>query len=149
MITDGENFEDDANSIAHQAHKNGIQVDVMGVGSSHGAPIPMDGGNYLTDEQGQVVTTFLNSDMAQQIAHSGGGVYVDGNAPDAVQTLYDTLDKLAKTDLATVNYSQRDELFPAFAWLALLLIVASLLVLERKNPWLQQYNFFTKDNRKA
>lgn len=150
VITDGENFEDDAVAAARQAHKNGIQVSVMGVGSAHGAPIPMPEGGYLMDDSGsQPVVTYLNEDMAQQIADAGNGIYVNGNAADAVETLRDMLDKLAKTDLATVAYTQHDEQFPVFAWIALILIIALMLVMERKNPWLKQFNFFTRNDEKA
>ena len=147
VITDGENFEDDAVAAARQAEKNGIKVSVMGVGSTHGAPIPMPDGGYLMDDSGsQPVVTYLNEEMAQQIADAGDGLYVNGNAGDAVETLRDMLDKLAKTDLATVAYTQHDEQFPVFAWITLILIVALMFVMERKNPWLKQFNFFTRNN---
>ena len=146
IITDGENFEDDAVSAAKQAAKMGVQVNVIGVGSTTGAPIPMDGG-YLTDDSGNPVTTYLNEKMAQEIADAGKGVYISGTASDAVSTLQETLDKLAKSDLATVTYTQHDEQFPVFATIALLLLLGLLLLLERKNPWLKKYNFFTKDKK--
>ena len=146
IITDGENFEDDAVEAAKNAAKMGVQVDVIGVGSTTGAPIPMDGG-YLTDNNGEPVTTYLNEKMAQQIADAGKGVYISGTASDAVSTLQETLDKLAKSDLAAVTYTQHDEQFPVFATLALLLLLGLLLLLERKNPWLKKYNFFTKDQK--
>lgn len=143
VITDGENFEDDAQGAAAEAQKRGIQVNVMGVGSTHGAPIPIPGG-YLTDDDGQVVTTFLNEKMGQEIAQAGKGAYVSGNASDAVDTLYETLDKLAKSDLATISYTQHDEQFPVFAWIAIVVLIALAALLESKNPWLTRYNFFTK-----
>ena len=33
--------------------------------------------------------------------------------------------------------------------IALLLLLALLMLLERKNPWLKRYNFFTKDKEKT
>lgn len=148
VITDGENFEDDATGVAANAQKNGAQVNVMGVGSTTGAPIPMGDGSYLTDDAGQVVTTYLNEKMAQDIARAGKGVYVDGNANDAVETLYDTLDKLSKSDLATITYTQHDEQFPVFAWIAVVLMVALIALMESKNPWLERFNFFSKKTGK-
>ena len=141
IITDGENFEDDAVSAAKNAAKMGVHVNVI-----NGAPIPMEGG-YLTDDSGNPVTTYLNEKMAQEIAQAGKGVYISGTAADAVSTLQETLDKLAKSDLAAVSYTQHDEQFPVFATIALLLLIGLLLLLERKNPWLKKYNFFTKDKK--
>ncbi len=148
IITDGENFEDDAVGAAREAAKMGVHVYVIGVGSTTGAPIPVDGG-YLTDDSGNPVTTYLNEKMAQQIADEGDGVYISGTAADAVSTLQETLDKLAKSDLAAVSYTQHDEQFPVFATIALLLLLCLLLLLERKNPWLKKYNFFTKDKKET
>ena len=62
--------------------------------------------------------------------------------------LDEQLKKLAKADLQKVVYSQHDEQFPVFAWIALVLLVAEVFVLSRKNAWLRKINFFTKENTK-
>ncbi len=147
IITDGENFEDDAVAAAKNAADSGIQVNVVGVGSTKGSPIPAGNGTWMKDMQGNVVTTYLNEETAQQIAKAGGGVYVNGTAGDAVSRVSKELDKLAKSDLQKVVYSQNSEQFPIFAWLALVFLVGDLFVLERKNSWLRKINFFTKENK--
>lgn len=147
VITDGENFEDDAVEAARHAHDAGVQVDVMGVGSPQGSQIPMPDGGYLTDDNGAPVVTKLDEKTAQQIADAGKGTYVNGNASDALETLQETLDKLAKSDLAMVKYSQQDEQFPVFTCLAILFLIATLFVMERKSGWLSKYNIFSKENR--
>ena len=48
-----------------------------------------------------------------------------------------------------MSYTQHDEQFPVFATIALLLLLGLLLLLERKNPWLKKYNFFTKDKKET
>ena len=148
VITDGENHEDDAVAMAKSAKEKGIQVNVVGVGTVKGSQIPIGGGQLMKDDNGNVVTTRLNEQMAQDIATAGGGVYVPGNASDAVSTLNDQLQKLAKSDLKSVVYSQHNEQFPVFAWLALLFVVINVFVDESKNSWLRKYNFFTKENKK-
>lgn len=144
VITDGENFEDDAVAAARKAASDGYQVDVVGVGTTTGAPIPMPDGSFLTDESGEPVTTRLDEDGAQEIANAGGGTYVSGNSAGAVMTLKRTLDKLAKTELQTVNYTRHDEQFPVFAWLTLILLIASVFVTETRSLWLNRFNFFNR-----
>lgn len=146
VITDGENHEDDAIAVAKDAASKGIQVDVIGVGSPKGAPIPVAGGSWMKDGAGNVVTTYLNEKMAQDIAKAGNGIYVSGNSGNAAGQLSDQLKKLAKSDLQKVVYSQNSEQFPVFAWLALIFLVGDMFVLERKNSWLKKINFFTKDD---
>ena len=45
-------------------------------------------------------------------------------------------------------YSQHDELFAVFAWLALVCIIADILLLDRKISWLDRITFFKKEEKK-
>ncbi len=144
VITDGENFEDDAVSSARGAHRDGREVDVVGVGTAAGAPIPMPDGSYLTDERGEPVTTRLDEQGANEIARAGGGTFVNGNSADAVTVLKRSLDRLAKTELETVNYTRHDEQFPVFAWLVLVLLAVSFFVTESRSRWLKRFNIFNR-----
>lgn len=146
VITDGENHEGDAVDMARQAAEAGIQVDVIGVGTLKGAPIPVNAarGEYFKDWDGNPVTTFLNEAMAKEIAKAGGGVYIPGSDSDAVSQLVSQLDKLQKSDLRQVRYKSNAEQFPVFAWTALLLLIIDVFVLDRKIGWLKKYTFFSK-----
>lgn len=148
VITDGENFEDDAVSSAEDARKKGISVNVVGIGSVNGSPVPTADGEVLTDENGSPAISKLNEKGAMEIAKGGKGVYVNGTASDAVDALNDQLMKLSKTDLGSYNYSLESELFPIFAWIAFILLIAELFILDRKNPILKRFNFFTKKEQK-
>lgn len=148
VITDGENFEDDAVSSAEDARKKGISVNVVGIGSVNGSPVPTADGEVLTDENGSPAISKLNEKGAMEIAKGGKGVYVNGVASDAVDALNDQLMKLSKTDLGSYNYSVESELFPIFAWIAFILLIAELFILDRKNPILKRFNFFTKKEQK-
>ena len=146
IITDGENFEDDAVGAAKQARKAGIQVNVVGIGSTKGSPIPTSQGN-MTDDEGKEVITKLNEDDAQKIAAAGKGVYVNGASNEAADDIHQALQKLSKSDLGSYTYTLEDEQFPVFAWIALVLIIALIVIIDRKNPWLKKYNFFTKEQK--
>lgn len=148
VITDGENFEDDAVSSAEDARKKGINVNVVGIGSVNGSPVPTADGEVLTDENGSPAISKLNEKGAMEIAKGGKGVYVNGTASDAVDALNDQLMKLSKTDLGSYNYSLESELFPIFAWIAFILLIAELFILDRKSPILKRFNFFTKKEQK-
>lgn len=146
ILTDGENFEDDALGIAQQAGKNGIQVDVIGLGSTKGAPIPLNvsRGEFLKDNSGRPVTTYLNEKMAQDIAKAGDGIYVSGNSGSVVSDIDNQLNTLASTDLERIVYTQSAEQFPVFAWIALIFLIVDVFILDRKIAWLKKINFFSK-----
>ena len=146
VITDGENHEDDAVEIAKSAAAQGVQIDVIGLGSGKGAPIPINTkkGLYLKDSTGKPVTTYLNENMAKEIAKAGNGIYISGNSSSAVSDIDAQLETLEKSDLERVVYSSSAEQFPVFAWIALIFLIIDIFILDSKNALLKKINFFSK-----
>lgn len=150
VITDGENHEDNAVGIAKEAKEKGYIVNVIGVGTATGARIPINGSKeWLKDRSGNIVESKLNESMAKEIAAAGGGIYLSGNSNNVVSDLDDNLNELAKSEIENRIYSQHDEQFPIFAWLALIFLLLDLCVMDRKTPWLQGVNFFTREEKKS
>lgn len=145
VITDGEDHEGGAEEAAAQAKKAGINVFILGVGSTKGAPIPIGNGNYLKDNTGQTVMTHLNEQMCQQIANAGSGTYIHvDNTSDAQDELNDQLTKLQKGETNSVIYSEYDEQFQAFGILAIILLILEVCILEVKNPKLRNIKLFKR-----
>lgn len=146
IITDGENHEGNAVEMAAEAHKQGIEVDVIGVGSVNGSPIPTGraDGDYMKDDTGVTVTSALNEAMARDIAQAGGGIYISGSSKSAVKQLTDQLDHLQKSELKNVKYKTSAEQFPILGWIAIVFLVIDIFVLDRKIGWLKKYTFFSK-----
>lgn len=143
LITDAEDHEGAAVQAARTAAQNGIQVDVVGVGTAEGALVP-----GVTDSQGQAVRSALNERLAQEIARAGDGVYVNGSASNALTVLTDQLDTLATSEINSVRYSAASEQFPTFAVIALILLVVDTLVVDRKISWLRGIEFFSREGLK-
>ncbi|MDE6190604.1 MAG: VWA domain-containing protein [Muribaculum sp.] len=145
IITDGESFDDDPIAATKAAVKHGIQVDVIGLGSTKGALIPIgNNGQFLKDENGNPVTTRLDEEMAQTIAREGEGIYVQGSSSTVVKDVAEQLDTLAKSNLEKVVYSASAEQFPVFGWIALVFLILDIFMLDRKVGWLKKINFFSK-----
>ena len=144
IITDGENHEDDAVKMAQVALENGITVQVMGVGTPEGAPIPIAGTQSLRkDRNGNVVVTKLNESMCKEIAAAGGGAYVRvDNTTAAVRALSSELEKLSKSEIESQVYTQYNEQYIVIAWIVLALLVVECLFLERKNPLFKNIKLF-------
>lgn len=153
LITDGENFEDNAIEIAKLASDSGIEVDVIGIGSGKGAPIPLRKGSseYMTDYNGNIVHTALNEEMARDIAKAGKGIYVSGTSSSAVGEIDSQLSQLAKTEYKRkAAVSAANELFPIAVLIALIFLVIDGVLSYSKIVWLRDINFFTNrtDNEK-
>lgn len=144
LITDGENHESGAEAAAEAAAKKGIQVNVLGVGSPDGAPIPVEGTNdYRRDREGNVIVTRLNEAMCQQVAKAGNGIYVRVDNSNAAQkAIAQEIDKMAKADVETQVYTDFNEQFQAVAWCILVLLLIEMLILERQNPLFKNIHLF-------
>jgi len=146
LITDGENHEGGAEEAAKDASDKGIQVNVLGVGSPEGSPIPSQesGNEYWRDNEGNVVITRLNETMCQNIAKLGNGIYVRvDNTNNAQKAVESEINKLAKADVETKIYTEYNEQFQVVAWIILLLLVAELILLEKKNPLFKNIHLFS------
>ena len=149
VIIDGENHEGGAVEAAKAAAEKGIQVSVLGVGMPDGAPIPVEGTNdFRRDRDGNVVVTRLNEQMCQEIAQAGDGIYVRVDNSNAAQkVIAQEINKMAKADVETQVYTEFNEQFQAVAWIILLLLLAEMLILERKNPLFRNIHLFKKEER--
>lgn len=143
LITDGEDHEGGAEEAARQAAKAGVKVYVLGVGGTTGAPIPIGGGNYLADQNGQTVMTKLNEQMCRQLAQAGSGMYLHvDNTSDAGDKLSSEISKLQKGEIDGYSYSDFAEQYQWFALAALLLLLADCCITEARNPKIRKWQLF-------
>ena len=145
IITDGENHEDDATKAALSAAEKNIQVNVVGIGTPQGAPIPVgSGNNFMKDGSGNVIVTQLSEQMCQDIAAAGKGIYVRAdNTNTALRTLQNEIDKMDKAELDSKVYSEFDEQFHTLAWIVLALLLIEFIIMERKNRVFSKVKLFS------
>lgn len=151
LITDAEELEnpDGVMNAVKAASKEGIQIDVVGMGSTVPVPIPVKGTGYMTDlTTGEPVRTALNEELAANIAEAGKGIYVNASNKEALNELYKQLDTVKKTTLESSFAAVHDELFGIFAAFALAVLVLDIFILDRKIGWLDKITFFKKEVRR-
>ena len=137
IISDGENHEDDPVAAAKEAAENGIRVYTVGVGSSEGQPIPVDGG-LLKDKDGEIVVTKLDEDMLRQVAKAGNGAYVHaGNDEFGLNPIIDDIRRMEDEEFGSVVFEEYDEQYMYFFGIALALLVIEMLIGARrpKRKW--------------
>ena len=142
LITDGENHESDALEAAQAAAEKGIAIYTIGIGTPEGAPV-MIGGEYLTDDKGDMVVSKLDEKMLQEIASATGGAYVRATKQSiGLKEIVDRLKELDESDLATTRFEAFDEQYQYPLAVALLLLLIEWLILDRRNPLLARFNIF-------
>ena len=132
VISDGENHEDDPVAAAKEAAENGIRVYTVGVGSSEGQPIPVDGG-LLKDKDGEIVVTKLDEDMLRKVAKAGNGAYVHaGNDEFGLNPIIDDIRRMEDEEFGSVVFEEYDEQYMYFFGIALALLVIEMLIGARR-----------------
>ncbi len=74
MLTDEDRPEQYA-AAARQLHENGLTLQIIGVGTPEGAPIPLPGGGFFKDRNGNLALPRLNETGLKALAAAGGGAY--------------------------------------------------------------------------
>ena len=100
--------------------------------------------DYRRDREGNVIVTRLNEAMCQEIAKEGKGIYVRvDNSNSAQKAINQEVNKMAKSDVESKVYTEFNEQFQAIAWVILLLLLAEILILDRKNPLFKNIHLFS------
>jgi len=145
IITDGEDHEGNAAGAAAEAAKAGVMINVLGIGSPDGSPVPVNeyDNNFMEDNEGNVVVSRLNEQKSREIAQSGKGLYIRAdNTNTAMRALDDQLDALKTSKSTSLTYSEYDEKFPLLAWVMLLILIAEILIYDKKNRLFRNVRLF-------
>jgi Ca-activated chloride channel family protein len=149
IITDGENHEDNAVSMAEEAAAKGFTVFTIGMGSTNGAPVPLIRNGrrvgFIKDANGSVVTSRLNPELLQQIASAGGGDFImAGNNEANLSSLINKLAGMDKTEYSSQLFTDYDDKFQYLAALALFLLFIDFFISNRSNRFVGRINKFVE-----
>ncbi len=138
LITDGEDHEVDPVEIAKEAHKEGVIIYTIGIGSQQGAPIPIfdSYGNrvgYKKDRDGQVVTTKLDVLTLEKIAfETSGKYYISSTGESELNKIYNEIARLEEKELSSRQFTQFEDRFQFFLALVIILLIIETLLSERR-----------------
>lgn len=145
LITDGENHEDDAVEAARVAKEQGIRIYTIGIGTPEGAPIKING-EFVKDEDGQMVVSKLGEQMLEQIASITEGAYVRATKQSiGLEEIVKSINEMEKSELSTVRYEEYNEQYQYLLAVALALLLIESLILSRRNHRLRKFNIFREE----
>ena len=123
LLTDGEPSPEDINpSIAIEIAKQlGIKIYTIGIGSDEERVIrhPL---------YGLAVLPKINSKLLETIAQETGGQFFLARDAKDMRTIYDTIDKLEKTEYEAPLYNKYYDIFMPFVWVLLGLLMLEILL---------------------
>jgi len=123
-----------ADAAARDAHARGYAVDVIGVGTAAGAPLPAPDGTFAQDASGAMQIARLDAAALRTLAQAGGGRYAGLTGSSA-----DDLDSLGVLDTAmapTINGVAADSVGWRDGGPFLLLALLPLVALGFRRGWL-------------
>lgn len=135
IISDGEDHGQSYDEALTELVGENILIYTLGVGTNEGTTIPLyeEGSDrligYKRDNNGQVVTTKLQSQTLRNIANKGNGEYYSierGN--DGIDAFLARMDELEKGEFASQEYADYKNQYQWMGVLALLFIVVSVIM---------------------
>ncbi len=149
ILSDGEDHENQSESLAKTAANQGIKIYTVGIGTEKGKPIPMRINGIFTgykkDLKGDVVISKRHADVLQKIATEGKGAFIDGNITDKpVKFIEDIIVNAQKHKFETKQFSDYKDQFQWFIGLALLFLILDSFMMEKKTEWLKQIDLFNE-----
>ena len=142
LITDGETHDSTALDAAKRAAEQGIKIFAIGIGTPEGAPVKVDG-EFIKDENDEMVVSRLNEELLQQITAATAGGYIRAtNAAFGLEEIVNQIDKMEKGELTSLRFEEYNEQFQWILAIAAVLLLLETLLLSRRNPKLQKFNIF-------
>ena len=142
LITDGETHDSTALDAAKRAAEQGIKIFAIGIGTPEGAPVKVDG-EFIKDENDEMVVSRLNEELLQQITAATAGGYIRAtNAAFGLEEIVNQIDKMEKGELTSLRFEEYNERFQWILAIAAVLLLLETLLLSRRNPKLQKFNIF-------
>lgn len=131
LITDEAEVEAAEESVG-SLRDEGYRLSILGVGTSHGVPVPLPDGGFLKGRNGEIVIPVLDEKPLRQLAALGGGRYVRLTKDDSdVALLTDYFSGANEGDEQIATELEADVWREQGPWLVLCLLPLAALLFRR------------------
>ncbi len=142
LVTDGEDHDTEPLEQITAAAEEGIVIFSLGMGTTAGQPIPIrdESGttvDYVRDDQGQVVTSRLDTAILEQAARlTGGAFYLASAGGQELDRIAERIRDMDRKELSARLATRMEDRFQIPLFLALLaLVLEASLSDRRKGTW--------------
>ena len=124
------------------AAEKGITIYTIGIGTPEGAPISI-GGDFLKDENGQMVVSKLDEQTLEQVALVTGGSYIRStNKSMGLDEIVQKINETEKKEFSSQVFEEFNEQYQYLLGAALLFLLLEGLMMSRKNHILARFSIF-------
>jgi len=138
LVTDGEDHDTEPMEQIAQAADEGIVIFSLGMGTIAGQPIPVrdESGttvDYIRDDQGQVVTSRLDTAILEQAAGlTGGAFYLATAGGQELDRIAESIRDMDRKELSARLATRMEDRFQIPLFLALLALVLEATLSDRR-----------------
>ncbi len=134
LISDGEDHDENAESLAKSLANEGVMINTIGIGSPEGAMIvDSETKEIKRDAVGLPVVTKLNEAGLKKIAAEGNGIYqLYTNTEDIVQQLQKQIGGMGQKPIKESSLMNFNNFFYWLLAIVLVLLLVEMLVTEKK-----------------
>jgi len=134
LISDGEDHDNTAISMAKQLRENGVVVYCIGAGTSEGSIFKEAGSTqYMTDENGNKVVSRLNESLLKNIASiTGGNFFLLNDQNDIIPALKKEFSNFEKKHSGSGQARRYYSYYQLFLFAAILLMIIEIMIPEKK-----------------
>lgn len=127
LLTDGQNNsgEIDPVTAADLAVSQDIKIYTIGAGTRGTAPYPVQ--DPIFGSRYQNIKVDIDEEMLTEIANMTGGRYFRATDTEQLKQIYDEINKLEKTEIEEIVYTDYQDLYPRFLLPAIFLLVLSMV----------------------
>ena len=138
VITDGEDHERGIDDAVERATDEGVRILAVGMGTPAGVPVPQFDAagrrtGFMRDEGGNVITSVLDETTLVRIVEETSGQYYRASPRGSeLDELVEELTGETGRELESLEVTQFEEQFQIFVGLGLLLLIAEMLIPDRR-----------------
>ncbi|MCO6432640.1 MAG: VWA domain-containing protein [Deltaproteobacteria bacterium] len=135
LISDGEDNFLERGQLISLLKSSSLPLNILGIGTAHGANITLRDGSYLRDSRGEIVLSKLNEELLRYLAEESGGAYRQATHSDEdIVQLLDEFGSLSVVDTASELQRVRIyyELGPYIVWIVCAVFLATFAIGRRE-----------------
>ena len=120
LFTDGEDFSTHLSDVKNKAMEQGIAIFTFGIGTSHGAPIPIIDAKgkrqgFEKDDKGNIIMSKLNEGILKNLATESGGTYMHTTKTDSdIKEFIEKVQSFETDSFGETSVNRYQEQYPYF-----------------------------------
>ena len=136
IFSDGEDHEGATVQEAESAHKLGINIFTVAVGTEAGGFIPytneFGSETYKKDDEGKYIRSKVNTKLLNELAEKGGGYFYNISDKDLIGNINKRLEKLEKKEIVQQSFTNYKSYYEYLLIFSIIMLILYFILPQKK-----------------